>query len=442
MNAQRRARNSNCDVGARKEMFPKFVSCFIHPHTNRSPWQPSVSGSSRPTSTLWKQHCAKMNVINLCLGDADEGFPRRFVQLPFGKKKHTLAYGGDDGSITFIDGTIVKCARRFSETVRAVAPSHDGMRVAVGFGDGSTTVFVYESLDGDLHPFLTSLRKTESDDAMFSQIDIMDEDEVSFAGPRFQTPVRSLVFDPRPSNMLACASEDSGFCIVDATSSATLSKKRFLAEQSASEHNETGIRGLAYHVDAKSALLASLDLQGRLCVWDVSGEDAELEYELLHKDRHKCVMKVDQGDINNSEPADQACFPVFGTSFLGLPGSIDLQLRPTDAVDKQLFVPSVDGMGHIEPIVSIAFSGDERFAITAGRDRRIVVWMLEKDVRLIVGLYDSFCASSNSIQTASGASDWEFRSVPCDFGLYLYSHLMGGFHGLLCLGRRHFHVVF
>lgn len=112
-----------------------------------------------------------------------------------------------------------------------------------------------------------------------------------------------------------------------------------------------------------------------------SGDDAELEYEVLHKDGHKCVMKVDQGDINDSEPADQACFPVFGKHFLGLPGSNDLQLRPIVAVDKQLFVPSVDGMGHIEPIVSIAFSGDGLFAVTAGRDKRIVVWMLENDVR-------------------------------------------------------------
>lgn len=321
-----------------------------------------------------------MNARSLCLGAIDEVFPRRFAQLPFCRTIHTLAYGGDDGSITVIEGTTVKCARRFSETVRAVAPSHDGTRVAVGFGDGSTTIFVYESLHGDVHPFLTSLRKPDSDDVMFSQIDIMDDEEMSFPGPRFQTPVRSLVFDPRPSNMLACGSEDSGFCIVDATSSVTLTRKRFLAEQSASEHNETGIRGLAYHVDDTNALLASLDLQGRLCVWDVSGDDAELEYELLHKDRHKCVLKVDQGDINDSEPADQACFPVFCNAFLGLPGSNDLQLRPTDAVDNQLFVPSVDGLGHLEPIVSIAFSGDGRFAVTAGRDRRIVVWTLEKDV--------------------------------------------------------------
>jgi WD40 repeat protein len=167
---------------------------------------------------------------------------------------------------------------------------------------------------------------------------------------------------------------------VNATSSETLSKERFLAEHSASEHNETGIRGLAYYVGEKQSLLASLDLQGRLCVWDVSGDDPELEYDLLHKDGHKCVAKVDQGIINDSEPADQASFPVFGKSFVGLPGSVDVQLRSIDNIHKQLLLSSVDGMGHIEPIVSLAFSQDDKYVITGGRDGRLVLWEIERSV--------------------------------------------------------------
>jgi WD40 repeat protein len=326
-----------------------------------------------------------MVAASLSLGADDEDFPRRFAQLPFGSKTHILAYGGDDGSISLIEGNASKTARRFSERVRAIASSQDGTRVAVGFGDGSTTVFVYKSLDGDVHPFLAALHKSGEDaDELFSQIDGMEEDnadEDSFPGPRFQTPVRALAFDPRKSNMLACGSEDSGFCIVDATSSASLSKKRFLAVESASEHNETGVRGLAYFVNGDQALLASLDLQGRLCVWDVTGDDPELDYELIHKDGHRCVAKVDLGDINDSEPADQSCFPVFGkSSLLGLPGSNDLQLRSVTDVEKQRFVPSIDGKGHIESIVSLAFSEDEKYAVTGGRDCRIVLWKTEGDV--------------------------------------------------------------
>ena len=341
----------------------------------------SIPLSSVPSSA--PSYPFQMNATSLSLGANDEDFPRRFAQLPFGTKTHTLAYGGDDGSVTLVEGTTMKTARRFSERVRAITPSHDGKRVAVGFGDGTTTIFVYESLEGGVHPFLASLRKSDDEDELFSQIEGMEEDnadEASFPGPRFQTPVRSLVFDPRPTNMLACGSEDSGFCIVDATSSVTLSKKRFLAEKSAGEHNETGIRGLAYHTNESQTLLASLDMQGRLCIWDVTGDDPELEYELLHKDGHKSVTKVDQGDINDSEPADQACFPVFGKSFLGLPGSNDLQLRSINAVEKQLFISSVDGKGHIEPIVSLAFSEDDKYAVTGGRDGRIVLWKIEQNV--------------------------------------------------------------
>jgi WD40 repeat protein len=325
-----------------------------------------------------------MQTTSLCLGSTDNDFVRRFALLPFAGKAHTIAYGGDDGSITLIEGDMVKTCRRFSERIRSVVSSYDGKRIAIGFGDGSTTVFAYESLDGDFHPFLSSLRKSDDDDGIFSQIDDVNEEnveEVYFSGPCFQTPVRSLVFDPRESYMLACGSEDSGFCIVDATSLDTIIKKRFLAEQSAIEHNETGIRGLAYHEGKSKTILASLDLQGRLCVWDVTGSDPELDYELLHKDGHKCVMKVDQGDINDSEPADQACFPVFCKSFLGLPGSCDLQLRSVEAVDKHLFLSSVDGKGHLEPIVSLAFSEDCKYAVTSGRDERIVLWKMEQNVR-------------------------------------------------------------
>lgn len=343
-----------------------------------------------------------MKTTSLCLGSTDDDFVRRFARLPFAGKVHIIAYGGDDGSITLIEGNMVKTARRFSERIRSVASSYDGKRVAVGFGDGSTTVFAYESLEGDFHPFLSSLRKSDDDDGIFSQIDDINEDnvdEVYFPGPCYQTPVRSLAFDPRESYMLACGSEDSGFCIVDASSMDTLVKKRFLTEQSATEHNETGIRGLAYHVGESKTILASLDLQGRLCVWDVTGSDPELDYELLHKDGHKSVMKVDQGDINDSEPADQACFPIFCKSFLGLPGSNDLQLRSVDALDKQLFLSSVDGRGHLEPIVSLAFSEDCKYAVTAGRDERIVLWKVEQTVRKLFLLQLLSCSYPNSIET-------------------------------------------
>eukprot|EP00547_Thalassionema_nitzschioides_P004411 CAMPEP_0194201468 /NCGR_PEP_ID=MMETSP0156-20130528/1724_1 /TAXON_ID=33649 /ORGANISM="Thalassionema nitzschioides, Strain L26-B" /LENGTH=1030 /DNA_ID=CAMNT_0038926659 /DNA_START=107 /DNA_END=3196 /DNA_ORIENTATION=- len=344
-----------------------------------------------------------MEQLSLLLGDTSEEHSRLFLLLPFGSKSHILAYGGEDGSVSLIDESSVKTARRFTETIRSIAVSHDGTRVAVGFGDGSVTIFVYDKLEGNVHPFLAALRKSEGSDDIFSQIEGMEEtsnDEVSFPGPRFQTPVRALAFDRRENNLLACGSEDSGFCIVDTTSSELLSKKRFLVEQSAEEHNETGVRGLSYYFNGTKALLASLDLQGRLCVWDVTGSDPELDYELLHKDEHKSILKVDQGVVNDSEPADQASFPVWGNSLLGLPGSNDVQLRKVGAIDKQQFISSLDNnRGHIEPIVSLSFNEMCDTLVTAGRDGRICSWKIKIEESNITGEFLKIAADLDDVCT-------------------------------------------
>lgn len=339
-----------------------------------------------------------MEQSTLLLGETSDEYSRLFFQLPFGSKSHLLAYGGEDGSVSLLEENNVKTARRFTETVRSIAASPDGKRVAVGFGNGSISIFVYDKLEGHVHPFLAALRNSAGCDDIFSQIEGMEEtsnDEVSFPGPRFQTPVRSLAFDPRENNFLACGSEDSGFCIVDATSSDSLSKKRFLVEESAEEHNETGVRGLSYHFNGRKAFLASLDLQGRLCIWDVTGADPQLDYELLYKDEHKTILKVDQGIVNDSEPADQASLPVWGKSVLGLPGSNDIQLRSVSSIDKQQFVSSLDNnRGHIEPIVTLCFNEACDNLVTAGRDGRICSWKVNHEVRKLCNFYlgpTSFC---------------------------------------------------
>ncbi len=60
-----------------------------------------------------------------------------------------LPYGGDDGIISLLPRgekgwpTIV-ALRRYDDEVRALAVSPDGLRVAVGFDDGSTKVYSYD----------------------------------------------------------------------------------------------------------------------------------------------------------------------------------------------------------------------------------------------------------------------------------------------------------
>jgi len=56
-----------------------------------------------------------------------------------------LANGGDDGIISLLPrgekgGATIVALRRYDDEVRALAVSPDGLRVAVGFDDGSTKV--------------------------------------------------------------------------------------------------------------------------------------------------------------------------------------------------------------------------------------------------------------------------------------------------------------
>jgi WD40 repeat protein len=306
--------------------------------------------------------------------DADEDHPRRLVALPK-DDKHLLAFGGNDGTISLVEleSSKVRTARQFDDAVRDVAFSHDGKRVAVGLDDGSTQIFLFADIDAEdsLHPFVIH----KADDEFLSQ----NESETSFQGPRFDAPVRALQWDPR-SNMLAIASE-AGMCVVDATSKNSISTKdRFLQESADKEHSNAGVRGLSYHSEASQTLLASLGLDGRLCVWDVTGDDPALDYELLHRDNLKCIPKADVGELNGSDALDRSCLPVFGKTILSLPGKTDVQLRSVSKLEQQAFLPSVDAKGHIEPIVAIALSDDDKNIVTSGRDGRVNLWNIEKKV--------------------------------------------------------------
>lgn len=324
-----------------------------------------------------------MEPLSLALGTSEEDFPRRLLEFPYRGSKDVLAYGGIDGCISYVTPQRSKVARRFDDEVRAVAASSDGMRVAVGFDDGSTMIFGYESLDGDMHPFLVACQNkgddASHDDDIFSQLDESQTSpgEFSFSGPRFSAPIRHLAFEPR-SYLLAVASE-AGVCVVDASSSKTVTAKgRFLQEMAEKEHDSSGIRGVAYGKDKGKMLLATLGMDGRLCVWDVTApsDDPELEYELVHRDVHKCISKMDIGEINGADAYDQSCLPAFIHDHLWLPGSTDCQLRSKNDVSKPIFLPSMDGKGHIDTIVTFCGCGDGKHVVTGGRDGRLVVWEL------------------------------------------------------------------
>jgi len=369
-----------------------------------------------------------MTPIDLGLGSDGEDHPRRLVLLPNpnsnGKQEHhLLAYGGDDGTISLVvtgQGTHekeVSIARQFDEPVRAVAVSKDGTRVAVGFEDGSTQIFVYDlGLDDETknqHPFIlaaASASKNDDDDdqGFLSQSDGLGDtvstDEVSFSGPKFDTPVRDLQFDPRSDGSsknrkkyyLAVACE-SCFCIIDANSSKTFQETGYLLQDACEkEHNNCGIRGISYATttstnddgDNNKTYLVSLAMDGRMCTWDVSCtiEDPLLdEWELQHRDAGKCITKVDVGEINGADVFDRSCLPVSfcqddgDISRLALPGSTDVQLRDWMNPTKHEFIPSIDDRGHTDTIVSMAFSPMGDYLVTSGRDGRVVLWQLFED---------------------------------------------------------------
>lgn len=360
------------------------------------------------------------------LGPNDEDHPRRLVVLPDPSaplSPHILAYGGDDGTISVLvtnkqtKATTVRPARRFDEPVRAVAVSTDGTRVAVGLEDGSTQIFVYPQeapTEQKQHGFLSSPPTSndddddDHDDFGLSQSDGLsgtssnggETIEVSFAGPRLDVPIRDLRFDPRPGSYFLAVASEASFCVVDATSSNTLvSKGRLLQDACEREHDGSGIRGLVYSdhsQDERGTFLATLGMDGRLCTWDVSGpmNDLEIdEWNLVSRDKSKCIAKPDVGELNGSDVYDRSCLPVAlslsssqddtsttsATRLFALPGSTDVQLRSWTDPSKECFVPSVENRGHVDTIVAMAFSPEGEYLVTSGRDGRVLLWELNNN---------------------------------------------------------------
>jgi WD40 repeat protein len=116
-------------------------------------------------------------------------------------------------------------------------------------------------------------------------------------------------------------------------------------------------------------MLATLAMDGRLCVWDVTGDDPSIDYELEHRDASKCVPKPDIGEIHNADVCDRSCLPVaVGDSCLVLPGITDVQLRLLHNLEKQEFLTSLPDKGHVDTIVAMAASPDGRHLVTSGRE--------------------------------------------------------------------------
>jgi WD40 repeat protein len=330
--------------------------------------------------------------INVEVGIDDENMKyRRLLKIP--TTKEILAYGGSDCSINKIvaDNTSAKpttaTVRRWDdEFVKAVAISFDGKRIVVGndvcevhvfhFNDDSNTSSINAN---DVHPFCRS-------DSKLGDLVL---------GATFDAPIRDLQFYPNSSDWIAVATEGGMglICITDLSNTAT----RYLWDLAA-EHHNSGIRSLSFHhLSNAQVCLASLSMDGRLCLWDVSDLKNPQDWKLLVRESTKCIPKNDVGDILGADPWDQSCRPMFLTvpsntkksnriSVLALPGMPYLQLRRLDINDAQIKLESCDQpnmndtaiQGHIEPIATLATCPNSSYLISGGRDNRVVLWSIQQ----------------------------------------------------------------
>ena len=347
--------------------------------------------------------------------DNDEDIPRRLVPFPDG---HLVAYGDDNGTLTCIDTNassskekvVVRTFRTYDDAaVRAVAVSSDGQRVAVGFDNGETRLYQYDEYDytdkTQGHPFVPKKSSntdgasdSEDDDddfggnAFLSQHDRDDDNEDdddnaegrSWAGPQLEGPIRDLTFLPK-SHMLAISSE-SGLCVVNVTSAETMAD-RYLQKQVEKEHDSGGIRGVSVSSD-RTKLLASLAMDGRLCVWKASGLDqlkSPNDDIPVMREENCCVPKRDVGEITGADPSDRSCLPHFvKPTVLALPGKDHLQLRSVSLLGEKVMIEESEqkvnsdpSKGHIDSIVALTSFGEH--VISSGRDGRVVLWSLVDD---------------------------------------------------------------
>ncbi len=354
--------------------------------------------------------------ISLNLGKNPEGFDRHL----FIHQDYVYAYGGDNGTITVLPlsdlqstssakgSTSARIVHQYDEPVRALAFSQDSQRVAVGFDDGNVDIYSFSSdqlesqEDGSPlpHPFAGMKSRKDDDDfgELFTQGDD-DEDEVAFSSSeqieptfrlkyRSETSIRSLQFDPKMAGkyFLAIASDSKpGLVVVDATSET--STEKYLSDEAEKSHDEEGLRSLSYSPDGSS--IATLTHKGRLCIWNVEGDDPDIDWDIMHRDGHIAVQKPDMSACTDHDAGDRSICPVWSADglLLGLPGEKDLHFRRkgADGFKKDFIIlPKMGEDSLQEELVGMAFDPlNKGYVVTSSRDKMISVWKISNEEGLV-----------------------------------------------------------
>jgi WD40 repeat protein len=306
---------------------------------------------------------------DLCLDrpSTHENHPRRFLcippPLPGIDHSDVLVYGGNLGVIRTLRESreIPRCWDE-DEDIRALAISQDGTHMALGLDSGSTLFVTYQkevySAKSKLHPFVTE-----------------SSPPPVVTGPTFAAPVRDMQFHPRRSDWCAVATEE-GFCVVHISDVIT----KQLEQEATQAHDGGGVRAIGF--SPTGDLLASLGMDGRLCLWLLKNDT--LQWKLLHRDATRCVTKRDTGEILGADAWDRSCRPLFlSEHVLVLPGETYLQFRRMTPNEDSIVVTeqTAETRGHVESLVTFvsldnAANDPVHYFIAAGRDKRLTLWSL------------------------------------------------------------------
>jgi WD40 repeat protein len=328
---------------------------------------------------------AEMTTFSLGLDDVGDDFehPRRLLQLPC---KSVLAYGGDEGIIACLakGENKFQVVQRYDDGVRAVAFSEDGKRVAVGFDSGEIQILKYDDYEcekGTPHPFAQVQHKADENDLLSQDPTTSHKD--SFAGPQFDTPIRDLLFLRQDfgSFWLVIASE-SGMCMIDADSNETISN-RLLERESTEAHGHCGIRGVSIHDE--SSLMASLAMDGRLCVWDIKMMEGSKTpcVTLLQKESKSCISRKDVGEVHGADAFDRSCRPVFHKTLLATPGQLLPVIRGIQGKKlTTIETTNCEDDGHVDSVVTMTFFS-KNVLVTSGRDHRVILWKCDTETGVL-----------------------------------------------------------
>lgn len=262
--------------------------------------------------------------VDLHLKDGDH--PRRLLKV----EDEWIAWGGETGAVAWKD-KLIRHHWGDEDDIRVVAVH--GRQVALGFDSGEVVVYRYEESAKEF------LNKKAPD---------------MLVGPHLAATLRDIKF--YNENTLVLASED-GLVVWN-----TESNDQWLSEDAKKHHDGSGIRS----VEIRDSLMVSLAMDGRWCLWDLK------ERSLVHRG-DVCITSKDRGEMLGSDAWDRSCRPLFmsKTSLL-LPGAAWPQFR--------LLSPSVTSFdntevkGHNDSIVAAA--SRKNFVITIGRDKRVVLWLV------------------------------------------------------------------